>query len=487
MTTRRLAAVAAGSKTAADAAEAVLAEGGNAMDAAIAAAAAAGVAEPGLTSLGGGGFAVVRLASGQEVVCDFFVDAPGRGGGDVTAHFTPVTIEFSGARQQFHAGWGSVAVPGCLAGYLHLHRLWGRLPMADVLAPAVLAARRGVPVEPAQRQVIGLLRGIFALSQEGRALIQPIAPDAPSPQEKLRNPALADFLESIAAGRVASFADEPVCSLLVDAMATHGGLVTRDDLAAYQPQLRPPLRTTWGDAALATNPAPSVGGSILLNTLARLAPPVDSGTAMDPVAVLTALAAATTDHKARGDASPVATKGTTHISVVDADALTVSLTTSNGSCSGMFVPTTGVQLNNIMGEEDLHPTGFHTLPPGTRVGSMMTPTVIELPDGSVVALGSGGSERIRSAIAHTVSRIVAGQSLADAVGAPRLHWDGEQVQAEPGLRLPTDVPGLGPVHAWRDRDFYFGGVQAVLRRPDGSVEAVGDPRRGGVGRVVVTP
>lgn len=464
----------------------LLAEGGNAVDAAVAAAAAASVAEPGLTSLGGGGFAVLRLPSGREVVCDFFVDAPGRGARTGTPEFTPVTIEFSGARQQFHAGWGSTAVPGALAGYLHLHRVWGRIPLPDVLAPAVLAARRGVPVEPAQREVIGLLRGIFTLSEEGRTMIGPLATDAAAPETEFRNPALADFLEALSSGAISGFTDEPICTLLVEAMAEHGGLVTREDLAAYRPRIRRPLRTTWGGATLATNPAPSLGGTILLSTLSRLPSPQGPGMA-DPVAVLTALAATTTDRTRRADPPPVAVKGTTHISVVDADGLTVALTTSNGSCSGMFVPTTGVQLNNIMGEEDLHPTGFHVLPPGTRVGSMMAPTVIDLPDGSVVALGSGGSERIRSALAHTVNRVVAGQSLAEAVGAPRLHWDGRLVQAEPGLPLPGEIPGLGPVNTWRDRDFYFGGVQAVLRRPDGTVAAVGDPRRGGVGRIVVTP
>ena len=100
------------------------------------------------------------------------------------------------------------------------------------------------------------------------------------------------------------------------------------------------------------------------------------------------------------------------------------MTTSNGSCSGVLVPGTGVHLNNMMGESDLHPDGFHDAIPGTRVASMMAPSLLDLPDGSTVALGSGGSERISSALLQTVTHLVNGCTLAEAVAAPRVHFDG---------------------------------------------------------------
>jgi gamma-glutamyltranspeptidase/glutathione hydrolase len=163
-----------------------------------------------------------------------------------------------------------------------------------------------------------------------------------------------------------------------------------------------------------------------------------------------------------------------------------SMTTSNGSCSGVLVPGTGVQLNNMMGESDLHPDGFHGAEPGTRVASMMAPSLLDLPDGSVVALGSGGSERIRSALLQTVVRLVHGDALADAVGDPRFHFDGSTSQLEPGVpdAVAQELASFGPVQRWTQSSVYFGGVNAVRRHADGRLEASGDARRDGTGAVI---
>ena len=490
----QVAAVAAGSRPTAGAAATVLRAGGNAVDAAVAAGFTAAVAEPGLSSLGGGGFALLRHPDGAHELLDFFVDAPGRGlsAPNRTPHFTPVVVQFAGAEQVFHAGWGSVAVPGCLAGYLRLHRDHGRLPLGAITAPAAAAARDGVAAEPAQVDVLRLLTGIVELTPQGRRLLGPAATAEPGAEVVLRNDEYATFLDAVAAGLVDGFGSQPYADALAATMADHHGLVTLADLVAYEPSRREPLVTEYLTARVATNAPPSFGGAILVDALESLARSRDAASpgaqsngtaARDLVA---ALADATQRRKQDAGAAPQSTRGTTHISVVDGDGLMVSMTTSNGSCSGVFVPGTGVQLNNVLGERDLHPAGFHAVAPGTRIGSMMAPSVVELPDGSVVALGSGGSERIRSALLQTVVRLVDGADLGVAVGTPRLHWDGVQVQAEPGLpaSVLAAVGELGPVNEWPAPDLYFGGVQAVRRHPDGSVEAVGDPRRGGVGLVV---
>jgi gamma-glutamyltranspeptidase/glutathione hydrolase len=184
---------------------------------------------------------------------------------------------------------------------------------------------------------------------------------------------------------------------------------------------------------------------------------------------------------------PAAVKGTTHVSVADAEGGLASLTQSNGSCSGVMAPGTGIQMNNVMGEEDLHPSGLHTSEPGSRIGSMMAPSLLDLPDGRVVALGSGGSERIRSAMLSVLVGLVdRGRHADGAVEAPRVHWDGTGVQAEPPL--DEDVAGalreLGPVTRWSGQHLYFGGAHVVVRYPDGRVEAHGDSRRGGAATVV---
>jgi gamma-glutamyltranspeptidase/glutathione hydrolase len=175
---------------------------------------------------------------------------------------------------------------------------------------------------------------------------------------------------------------------------------------------------------------------------------------------------------------------TTHISVLDADGVCASVTCSNGSGSGVLVPGTGVILNNMLGEEDLNPLGFHRIEPGRRVASMMAPTVV-LRDGEIeLGLGSAGSNRIRSAILQTVVRVVEEGLGADAaVRAPRLHFEQGVVQAEPGI----DEAGLARLEERGVRvarrpaiNLFFGGVQAVARdRETGELSGGGDPRRGG--------
>ena len=166
------------------------------------------------------------------------------------------------------------------------------------------------------------------------------------------------------------------------------------------------------------------------------------------------------------------------------------MTTSNGSCSGQFVPGTGIQLNNVMGEADLHPEGFHVTAPGTRIGSMMAPTVITTAEGALIGVGSGGSERIRSALTCVLTGLLdRGLLVEAAVAAPRMHWDRHLLQVEPDLP-PDVVTELGrhwPVHVWDRRDLYFGGAHAVTRAADGTVSAAGDSRRGGAVELVEAP
>ena len=486
----RQAAVAAGSAGAADAAAQVLRIGGNAVDAAIAAACAATVCEPGLASLGGGGFLTVRTPAGEQVVHDFFVDAPGHGRDPALPHprLDTVVIRFGGADQTFHAGLGSLAVPGTLDGLLHAHARHGRLPLADVVAPAARLAADGWTVDPVQAGVIVLLTDILRLSPDCWALCS----TGNRPAEVgtvLTNADLARTFERIGTGAVRRFADLAGVPELLERVATAGGALTAADLADYSPDEREPLRAEHRGAVLSTNPTPSFGGPILAEATRLLGEhgPVGADAA-GALRLVTALRGATDSEKRRRAAGvPGAVRGTTHVSVVDADGGIASLTQSNGSCSGVVVPGTGVQVNNVMGEEDLHPAGLHTAPPGTRIGSMMAPSILDLPDGRVVALGSGGSERIRSAMLGVIVGLVdRGEHAPGAVESPRLHWDGAGVQAEPpqSPEVVDALRSLGPVNVWEARSLYFGGAHVAVRYPDGRVEAHGDSRRGGVARIV---
>jgi gamma-glutamyltranspeptidase/glutathione hydrolase len=177
---------------------------------------------------------------------------------------------------------------------------------------------------------------------------------------------------------------------------------------------------------------------------------------------------------------------TTHIAVIDADGGACSVTCSAGSASGIIVPGTGVHLNNMLGEHDLNPLGFHRHPPGRRLPSMMAPTVV-LRDGEPeLVLGSAGSNRIRSAILQTIIRVVdQGLRARDAVEAPRLHFEDGTVYAEPGIALDgLEDGGRRRVVPFTDRNLFFGGTQAVQRDATGAFWGGGDPRRGGAAVVV---
>jgi len=478
-----IAAVAAGNADTAAAAADVLRAGGNAVDAAVAAGFASAVTEPSLSSLGGGGFLLAAPAGGPERVLDFFVDSPGRGrpADRLVPSFLPVTLRFAGADQVFHAGWGSVAVPGCLDGYLHAARTLGRLPLAQVVAPAASLARHGTLVDAGQAQLLVLLRDILTLTPEGRQVFAPHGRLLRA-GDRMRNPALGDLLDDVGCAAVTGVAS--LAGRLGDAADRAGGLLTADDLEAYAVHEREPLRASYRGASLAINPPPSFGGGLVLRALAGLddQPPQDGS----PASVVR-LAAALIRMSEQHVVGPASVRGTTHVSVVDGEGSLASMTMSNGSCSGVFAPGTGIQLNNVMGESDLHPQGFSATPPGVRIGSMMAPTLLTTDDGTRTALGSGGSERIRSALLCSLTALVDRRAtLAEAVDAPRLHWDRNVLQVEPGLpaEVLSALRSQRLVQEWQRRDLYFGGVHAVSHRADGTVDAAGDARRAGAVELV---
>jgi gamma-glutamyltranspeptidase/glutathione hydrolase len=448
------------------------------------------VAEPVFTSLGGGGFCLARTAEGEAVLFDFFVDTPGRGApaGALEPHFVPVTVRFPAADQVFNAGLGSVAVPGVLAGLLHVHRRLGRRPLAEVVAPAVALARGGVEVSPFQSYALGLLLPILSLTEESRRLYVP-GGRARAPGTRLRNPELADFLETLPEGGGRRFYEGDLARRVAEDMRAGRGLLTEADLAAYAEAgvvERAPLAWEYGGHRFLGNPPPSRGASLVAFGLERLAPfglahlaPGGPEHALALAEVLEAMEA----HRAT-PGGRIASRGTTHVSVADAEGNVASMTTSNGEASGYVVPGTGILLNNMLGEDDLHPDGFHASPPGERVASMMTPTlVLSEPDAVRLVLGSGGSKRIRTAILQVASAAIDfGAGVREAVEAPRLHWDGALLQVEPGL-APAALEALRarwPVNPWPERNLYFGGAHAVAPGEG----AAGDPRRGGAAEIV---
>lgn len=480
---------------------------------------AACVCEPVFASLGGGGFLMLRQPDGREVLVDFFANTPGlkdpglpqrpqktaerrlrgtldSGGSQASKdgprpagtepEFTPITVKFPGKDQVFHAGPGAVATPGLLAGILHSSARFGELDLSEIVAPAIALGIHGAVLEPVQSTVLALVREIMSLTRECRDLIT-VEGRYASAGDRIHNPDLARFLALVGDGTVDSLTSPAFADPLLDLMGHTAGHVTGADLAQYRVAERDPLTVDRGGARTALNPPPAFGGSIVADALGQLGSVHD-----DPEswrAVVAALRSATEHNRAKTQDLGLGrvSRGTTHISVADFAGQVVSITTSNGAGSGVVVPGTGIHLNNMLGEEDLNPGGLASLTPGLRMSSMMAPTIVEAADGTVTGLGSGGSERIRSAILTTVLRLVdLDQTAGGAVGAPRMHPEPDGVQLEPGWdtslaeRLRIDQS----VNVWSAPDLFFGGVHAVSRMPDGSVSAVGDSRRGGVALVV---
>ncbi len=481
-------AVASGHPATTGAAVEVLEAGGNAIDACVAAGFAASAAEPTLTSLGGGGFLLARSAEGDEVMFDFFVDTPGlqEAGAPATSgralDFEEVVVRFTGADQGFHVGLGSVAVPGCLAGWLHAHHRMGRLPLEAVVAPARRLAEQGVEVNAQQAYLLRILAPILTRTPEAAAVVAPNG-RVLAEGDRLVNPDLAAFLADLDSR---GFAEPELARRIDESMRAGGGLVTAADLCAYRVVEREPLVVEWRGHRLLTNPPPAFGGELvalgLLVLEARSDWPAPVGSVEHASALAEAMVA-TDDIRAAGRVTSElsrrrSTGGTTHVSVLDGEGSVATMTTSNGEGSGWVIPGTGVMANNMMGEDDLHPGGFHAAAPGERVASMMAPTVVVGPDGVArLVLGSGGSKRIRTALLQVLAGVIdQRRELSEMVEAPRLHWDGSRLHVEPGWSDEV-MQALGarwPLHRWEHRDLYFGGVHAV-----GVGTAAGDPRRGG--------
>jgi len=268
-------------------------------------------------------------------------------------------------------------------------------------------------------------------------------------------------------------------------MAARGAALSSENLAGYRAVAREPVGVRYRDREVLTNPPPSAGGTLLAYALALLdRGPTPPGLG-DVVAAMDAAQVQRTPEFVEGLSEVGFLErflarnlgSTTHISVLDSDGRACSVTCSNGEGSGVVVPGTGIHLNNVMGEQDLNPLGFHRHPAGRRMPSMMAPTVV-LRDGEVeLVLGSAGSNRIRSALLQTIVGVVDhGLAARAAVQAPRVHPEDGTLYAEPGIDLERLT---GPIVEFGDLNLFFGGVQAVLRR-DGTIEGAGDPRRGGV-------
>jgi len=494
----------------------ILEAGGNAFDAVLGALCTASIAEPLLVSLGGGGFLLALPDGHKPRVYDFFCQTPQRRRPTAELDFYPIMANFGTAEQEFHIGMGSIAAPGIIAGIFGAHRELGRMPLRDIMAPAIELARSGVRVDDFHHYIIRILRPIMQATPGAFALYQ--SPAHPGrlirAGEMLCNPQAADAMERMVAEGPDPFYQGEWAARMVDDCLEGGGQLTREDLADYRVEKREPVVFRYRGTRCAINPPPSPGGCLIAFALGVMSDWDSSSDAWgSPGHVLNLLrgmrAASVARHQYHLESglerekmerllgedtvrewqqslqlNSLFSRGTTHISVADRSGNIASLTASNGEGCGYVLPGTGIMLNNMLGEEDLNFGGFHRWKEGVRLASMMSPAVAELPDGMRVALGTGGSNRIRSAITQVLVNLLDfGMTPEEAVTAPRMHLEGEMLSIESGLGEETlaALRAAAPRHhVWPDKNLFFGGVHTVSIKHGGIFDGAGDPRRGGV-------
>lgn len=508
----------------------VLRAGGNAVDAAVATALALAVVHPQAGNIGGGGFLVYHRQRDSLSTCiDFRETAPAAAHRDL---YLDARGEVDTVRVRF--GVSATGVPGTPAGLSLAWSKYGTLPWRTLVAPAILLANEGFPINAELAESIAGDRRNLSRHDATRALFLPNGKPLRA-GERLIQRDLARTLKQLAVSGPLAFYEGTIAELLVKEMQAGGGLVTMDDLARYRAIERPPLRGRYRDLEIVTVPPPSSGGVTLLQMLAMLEPydlsqfqPLSTQRVhltsevmarafadrntylgdpdfvrlplvgmLDPVYIASLRASIVLD-RATAEVRPgdpwVEHDQTTHISVVDDEGNCVSLTTTLNDEFGCrtLVTGAGFLLNNEMDDFSAKPgaanlylltgTEANAIAPGKRMLSSMTPTIVFRNRRPWLVVGSPGGPRIITTVLNVVLDVHEhGMSLQDAVAAPRFHhqWSPNVLWHEPGAFAPEVARALQAMgHVLRQRSRYSS-AQCVEITPDGMRRGASDPRSQG--------
>ena len=529
VTTARSAMVVSGHPLASAVGRDILQQGGNAVDAAVAVGFALAVVHPEAGNLGGGGFLVARISDGTVRTLDYRETAPAAATRDMFADTS------DGASERSLTGHLSAGVPGSAAGLVEAQSRLGRLPLAQVIAPAIRLAREGFTIDQYRSQSIAGDSARLAGFPASRAAFLP-GGRPPAVGSVLRQPDLATTLEAIRDRGAEGFYTGPVADLIVAEMKRGGGLITRADLRGYRAIWREPVRVSYAGYTVISMPPASSGGVTMgeiLNIMEgyRPLPPFgsprlmhleaeamrrafmdrntrlgDPGFGANPIDELLSKEYAATLRQEIGTRASVTPafqpttrsgSSTTHYSVVDAEGNAVSCTTTLNNSYGSAVTVTGAgfllndemdDFTTVPGKPNLYGLvqgEANAIAPGKRMLSAMTPTVVLDPAGQLfLILGTPGGPRIITMVYHVVSNVIDHRMpLPTAVTAPRLHHQAlpDRIEIEPGGFPPATLDSLRALgHTIADDDGYWGDVEAIMRTADGW-QGVSDPRRGGGG------
>jgi gamma-glutamyltranspeptidase/glutathione hydrolase len=435
----------------------ILAAGGSAADAAVAACLASCVAETVMTGLLGGGHAIYfDAARGSAHNLDCFVAVPGLGTEPRSPELVQLEVPFGAELVHYAVGPASCGVPGLPAGLEALWRAHGRLAWPVLVGPALELARGGVELPPAHASCLRMLAPVMTMN-EGAEIYSP-GGRLLQAGELLQQPGLVRALEAVADDAATVYRGSLARALLA-LSDERGGLLTRDDLETYEARWSEPVQLPYLDGHLLTR----AGLSGLPEVVPRLPRLRGVGETERVLALVDILQSPRPD----GD--------TTNVTAVDRDGNACVLTTSLGLGSGDFLPGYDLHLNSMLGETDLV---RGPLRPGERMQSMMAPTLAVDAAGLSLAAGAAGGTRLRTALLGVVAGILdEGLAPATAVARPRFHPAADVVNAEPGVdeaALATLEARGRTVRRWPAPHHYFGGV-SVVSRSGGAA----DPRRSG--------
>jgi len=492
-------AISGGHQKTIEAAEIILNNGGNAVDAAIAAYMVSFIAEPCMASLGAGGFAMINDTKSIKLV-DFFCQTPKVKKRIADQDFNPIVVDFGNTTEEFHVGKGSIAVPGAIAGIYKMHELWGKIPLSEIFQPALQWSKEGIKVDKFQAYDLKLLKNIFELNPEGRNLF--FNPDGNLKEEGeiIKMPKFYDFVDALDhEGKDLFYKGE--ISKKVSRDLREGGHLTRADFEQYEVYVKDPIGFDFFDHKIYTPGFPSVGGMLiaaLLNTFQDFVvkenpfflsvnhfqklvdtfrtiqklqsdPLKISNYLINKFGINTSISQLTKGSK---------WGGTSHFNVIDDEGLTVCLTTSIGEGAGYFIPGTDMQMNNMLGEEALMPNGFHNWDQDVRLQSMMSPSIaIDNLGQTILGIGSGGAGRIPYAIGQAmINMLYFDKDPALAIDSPRIHVQGNSIEMESGFDFNSDL--LENVNVWDSKTLFFGGTNLICRNKN-RILGFADERRFG--------
>jgi gamma-glutamyltranspeptidase / glutathione hydrolase len=517
--------VVSGSPVASDVGRDILQRGGNAVDAAVAVGFALAVVHPEAGNIGGGGFMIIRTRDGRVQALDYRETAPGRASRDMYR---------SAGEDASVTGHLSAGVPGAVAGLTEAHRRFGRLPFFEVIEPAIHLANQGFVVDEYRSLSIADDSARLAFFPASRTTFLP-ADRPPAPGSTFLQPELGATLEAIRDSGAAGFYRGWVADLIVAEMRRGGGLISREDLAAYRAIWRDPVEIAYRGYTIYSMPPASSGGVTMgeiLNIMEGFGPlpPFgsaalmhreaeamrrafidrnsylgDPGFVRNPIERLLSKRYAEELRRQIGEqasATPVpapATPGgssTTHYSVIDAEGNAVSCTTTLNNSYGSAVTVTGAGflLNDEMddfatspGEPNMYGLvqgEANAIAPGKRMLSAMTPSIVlDSTKQLHMVVGTPGGPRIITMVYHVISNVIDHRmSLPDAVGAPRLHHQGlpDSLMVERDGFLPETLDSLRARGHGVSARGWWGDVEGIIRTPAGW-QGVSDPRRGGGG------